>query len=153
MNLKYDDVPLFSFKGLCTIGKISHIIDGDTTYIILLDKESQPIKLDCRLVGIDTPEMRKTHEMAMKSRNRLLQLSTNCIIDIDDATDKNHINKLIDTTNTKLLFIECYGNDKYGRQLVKLFTDNEKKKCINEIMINEGYAHSYDGGKKEEWNH
>ncbi len=151
INLKFNDVPLFSFKGLNTVGKVSHIIDGDTLYLIMLDKEAQPIKLDCRLSGIDTPEMSKNYDIAIRARNRLLQLVTNCNIDINDTHDKNTMNKLIDNENTKIIFIECLGNDKYGRQLVKLFTDNEKQNCINDIMIKEGFAHTYDGGKKLEW--
>ncbi len=149
-DLKYEDVPIFSFSGLKTIGKLSHIIDGDTGYFILLNTEAEPIKLDCRLYGIDTPE-KKTPEIAIKARNRLLQLSTNCNISIDNTLTKNQINKILDNENTQILFIECFGNDKYGRQLVKLFLDNERTNCINDTMVSEGYAHRYDGGKKTEW--
>lgn len=149
--LTYEEVPFFSFAGLNTIGKIAHVIDGDTSHIIMLDKDGLPMKHDCRLYGIDTPETTKNPEIARRARNRLLQLATNCEIDLGDTHDKHAINQSIDMMNTKIIFIECLGNDKYGRQLVKLYLDEDKTQCINDIMIQEGFAHSYDGGKKQEW--
>ena len=150
-ELTYEDVPFFSFAGLKTWGKLAHIIDGDTAHFIMLDKEGTPMKLDCRLHGIDTPEMSKTPDLARKARNRLLQLATNCDVQLDDDHDKSEINNLIDLMNTKLLYIECFGNDKYGRQLVILYDDEGKSMCVNSLMIQEGFAHPYDGGKKLEW--
>lgn len=150
-ELTYNDVHFFSFAGLKTIGKVAHIIDGDTAHIILLDRQGEPIKLDCRLYGVDTPETTKTPTIARKARNRFLQLATNCHVDLDDDHDKLNVNKLLDTMNTQIIFIDCFGGDKYGRELVKLYIDEEKKECINDILITEGYARSYNGGKKESW--
>lgn len=144
--LTYKDVPLFSFDGLNTFGKVVHAIDGDTIHIILL-YNNNPIKLDCRLNNIDTPEMTKTPEIAKRARNRLLQLCTDCSIELEDMCDKKTINKYIEK-NKKIIKVECLGEDKYGRELVNIYDDEH---CINDILINEGYAHKYNGGKKETW--
>ena len=38
---------------------------------------------------------------------------------------------------------------KYGRMLGWLYKTEEDEMSINEIMVNKGYAWSYDGGTKE----
>jgi endonuclease YncB( thermonuclease family) len=48
--------------------------------------------------------------------------------------------------NKKLIHVECYKFDKYGRLLVVLFNNN---KSINDTLIKEGFAKKYDGGTKE----
>lgn len=146
--LTYKDVPLFSFDGLKTYGKVVHAIDGDTIHVIML-YNNNPIKLDCRLFNIDTPEMTKTPEIAKRARNRLLQLCTDCTIDLNDMCDKKTINKYIEN-NKKIITIDCLGEDKYGRELVNIYSDNGEL-SVNDILINEGYAHKYTGGKKETW--
>ena len=50
--------------------------------------------------------------------------------------------------NNKLIHIKCYDFDKYGRLLVNLFTDETYEQNVNQILISENYAKSYDGGKK-----
>ena len=46
--------------------------------------------------------------------------------------------------------IECFDFDKYGRLLVIVWNMVDEK-SINQIMLDEGYAKVYDGGKKEPW--
>jgi endonuclease YncB( thermonuclease family) len=46
--------------------------------------------------------------------------------------------------------IECSDFDKYGRLLIDI-TDNLNKK-ISEWLIENKYAFPYDGGKKKNWN-
>ena len=49
-----------------------------------------------------------------------------------------------------MIKIECFDFDKYGRLLVNVWNMVDEK-SINDIMIEEGYAKSYDGGKKTKW--
>ena len=86
VNIKCDDIELFSLNGLKTIGKIVDIYDGDTCKIVIIH-ENILKKFTCRLLGIDTPEIKpslqKTNREkeiidAHRCRNRLLQLLTNC---------------------------------------------------------------------------
>jgi len=48
----------------------------------------------------------------------------------------------------KLVFIKCNDFDKYGRLLVKIYETKEGDCSINEILVKEGLAKCYDGGKK-----
>ena len=149
-NITANDVPLFSLKGLNVICKLVKVIDGDTGhFILLLPQHEQPVKYVCRLNGIDTPEMSKTPEIAKKARNRFLQLTTSLNIDLHNMSDNKLINEIIHQ-NKKIIYAQCLGSDKYGRQLISLY-DNELQNNINNIMVNEGYARVYDGGYKEAW--
>jgi endonuclease YncB( thermonuclease family) len=39
-----------------------------------------------------------------------------------------------------------HGKEKYGRELVDIYDNNDT--CINDVMVNEGFAIKYNGGKK-----
>ena len=153
--IKNSDIPLMSLNGITTIGKVVEMYDGDTCKIVLMNNNRLE-KYNCRLLGLDTPEMKPplTKENrdveifnAHKCRNRLLQLITSCSCNIDSIINKKDCVKLIDT-NTKVIKVECYEFDKYGRLLVKLYSDNESVESVNQILVNENYAKSYDGGTK-----
>ncbi len=143
-SLTLTDVDLFTFQGLKSKAKVVKILDGDTVHV-LIEYNNKIIRLVCRLFGIDTPEMSKTPESAKRARNRLLQLCTNCNIDLNDMTDSKVLNNNIINANTLLIDIEFMGKEKYGRELVKLYISNQ---CINDILIKESYAYEYTGGKK-----
>jgi endonuclease YncB( thermonuclease family) len=144
-NLKYQDVPLFTFQGLACPAKIVKIIDGDTIHAIIEYNEKM-IRLVCRLHGIDTPEMKQTPIPAKKARNRLFELCSNCTINVSsDMMDTKILNGLLDN-NTKLVQLEFMGKEKYGRELVKIYL--ESGVCVNDIMIEENHAYAYNGGKK-----
>lgn len=154
-TIKNSDIPLMSLIGITTIGKVVEMYDGDTCKIVLMNNNKLE-KYNCRLLGLDTPEMKPplTKENrdveifnAHKCRNRLLQLITSCSCNIDSIINKKDCVKLIDT-NTKVIKVECYEFDKYGRLLVKLYPDNESVESVNQILVNENYAKSYDGGTK-----
>lgn len=147
-----DSVPEFSLKGLTTKGKIVGVYDGDTCDINLIYKE-EVLRFNCRLFGIDAPEMRplKTKigrdeeiKCAIKCRDRLIQLATNCVCACSTGDSKLQVKELL-RTNTKIVDIKCYEFDKYGRLLVEIIDDG----CIcNDILISEGLAKKYDGGAK-----
>jgi endonuclease YncB( thermonuclease family) len=48
----------------------------------------------------------------------------------------------------KIVEITCQDFDKYGRLLVVVNYNNIN---INDLMITEGFAKSYAGGTKDEW--
>jgi endonuclease YncB( thermonuclease family) len=153
-NINGDDVELFSLNGQTILGKVVEIYDGDTCKIILAINNNLQ-KFNCRLLGLDTPEMkppinkpnRETEILnAHKCRNRLIQLTTSCDCQIDSILKKTEVNTLL--KSNKLIFtVKCHEFDKYGRLLVELI-DNNIEKTVNQILINEGYAKSYDGGTK-----
>lgn len=156
-TLKNDDMKEYTLDGVKTWGKVVDMYDGDTCRIILVHN-GELQKFTCRLVGVDTPEMKpllnKEHRdqeilNAHKCRNRLLQLVTNCqILALDTVMKKPECKKLLDI-NTKLIMVKCGEFDKYGRLLVTLFPGEHDQVSANQILISENYAKSYDGGKKE----
>jgi SNF2 family DNA or RNA helicase len=114
-------------------------------------------KFDCRLLGLDTPEMKPSltkinRELeisnAYKSRNRLIQLSTTCTIDIDSTMKKQDCKKMLDS-NTKIITVLCHEFDKYGRLLVSLYNNENDVISYNDILISEGFAKKYDGKHKD----
>ena len=150
------DVGEFSLKGVECPGKIVDIYDGDTCKIILLN-DGKYMKFNCRLFGIDTPEMKPSASKpnredeiaaAKKCRNRFIQLGTNCKLSIDTLDTKSTLLKQMLNDNTKVVKISCGTFDKYGRLLVKVF-DSETNECVNDVLVKEGFAKTYYGGTKE----
>ena len=88
--------------------------------------------------GYDSPEMKpllnepdrdEIKKNAIKAKNRFIELV-------------GGINSIV--------WVECGKFDKYGRLLLVVYPKNSTK-CItvNEIMIQEGFGYSYDGGTKK----
>ena len=121
-------VKKFSLKDLKTQAKVVSVYDGDTITLVF-EFANQYYKWNCRLDGIDTPEMKsKNNEekaLAIKARDYLREQILGKIVDI-----------------------ECGDFDKYGRLLIKLIYENQ---CMNELMISQGHAKAYFGGTKESW--
>ena len=148
-TLGLKDVPQYTLEGKQFIGKVVDVYDGDTCKIIFL-QDGNFIRYTCRLLGIDTPEMKSKTDNAYKARNRLIQLATNIPIELDNKGSHPATTKLVQG-NTKLVRVNCYEFDKYGRLLVKIYdcTDTDCITDINNILVTEKLANNYDGGHKE----
>lgn len=154
-NINTDDIELFSLNGQILLGKIVEMYDGDTCKIVLaLNNNLQ--KFNCRLLGLDTPEMKPPNDKpnrdieilnAHKCRNRLLQLTTSCSCQVDSILKKSELKTLL-KLNKKIIIVKCNEFDKYGRLLVELVSD-ETNKTVNQILVEEKYAKAYDGGTKD----
>ena len=152
-----DNVKKFSLCDKMFISKCISIYDGDSaTFCIVL--HNQIYKFNMRLSGIDTPEMRplKTKpnrdlekKASIISRNKLLQLVTDQNINLHTAYSKREIKNILNI-NKKLLYIKCGKFDKYGRCLVKLYNTKDHIKSFNNILVENGYAYKYYGGKKKD---
>ena len=107
--------------------EVDRIVDGDTLDCIIdLGYSVKLHKQRVRLVGIDTPESR-TRDLAEKklglaAKQRLKELCGERII------------------------LKSHGKGKYGRILGEIFTEDGKDIC--KILIKEGHAVEYWGGKK-----
>lgn len=119
-----------------TYGKVVKVYDGDTITIAakLPYPESPVYRIAVRLNGIDTPEIKgqtqKEKDLAKHIRNTLH----------DKIFDK-----IVELKNT--------SSEKYGRLLADVYLDGI---CINEWLIDQGFAVKYNGGTKErpeEWTH
>jgi len=107
------------------------VYDGDTITVMLDLGMNITRKASCRLVGIDTPEIRTKvageKEAAYKARDRVREL-----------------------VHDKQITIHSIAKpDKYGRLLVKVWTDDGQ--CVNDLLLAENHAVPYDGGSKISW--
>ena len=116
--------------------KLDRIIDGDTidAYIDLGFDIS--VKKRIRFKGINTPESR-TRDLEEKARG---------------LAAKDRLKAILE--GTKTIQLNSHGVGKYGRCLGELHIDFlDGKDCltlvnVNELLIKEGHAVEYDGGKR-----
>ena len=169
----------FSLKGKEFYCKVVNVYDADTCRAVFF-LNGDLVKYTIRLKGVDSPEIRPPSSdkyrhfqitAAKQSRNRLIQLCTDCELKIESELSKSKIQKLIND-NKKIIKIKCEEFDKYGRLLASLYTDidrysvgeiNEepvnKEKVpnklfnINHKLIDEDFAYEYDGGTKKKFNY
>lgn len=127
-----NDAPDFCkcMEGKTIQGKVVSVYDGDTVKVIFPLNDTL-YKWNCRLIGIDTPEIR-----------------TRC------SVEKQYGYKVRDCLRSKILNkvinVICGDLDKYGRLLVTLQCVDEE--CsVNQWLIDNDYAFSYDGGTKRSW--
>ena len=120
-------------KGKLIEGKVISVYDGDTVKA-LFPLNGVMYKWNCRLIGVDTPEIR--------TRNKLEKEYGYYVRD-------ELRNKILDN----IVMFECSDLDKYGRLLVRIICNygEEEEYYIDEWLINNGYAFSYDGGTKSCW--
>ena len=120
--------------------KITRVVDGDTVDAELDLGFNIIYKERIRLMGIDTPESRTRNKvekkLGLKSKARLKELIS------------EHKGNIILRTSQE-------GKGKFGRILGSLVVaDNGVEVNLNDILIAEGHAREYFGGKKDrlgEW--
>lgn len=134
----YDDVDLFHLNGLECVCKVVRVYDADTVHCVFFIN-GKAFKFKVRLARIDTAE-----KTALDPAEQLW--STKAI---------SRLNELIDG---KLMWLKCFKWDKYGRLLGELFPlieiegKNVKGKIsINQMLLDENLAYSYDGGERREF--
>jgi micrococcal nuclease len=116
--------------------KLDRVIDGDTidAYIDLGFDVS--VKKRIRFMGINTPESR-TRDLEEKARG---------------LAAKDRLKNLLE--GTKTIQLKSHGVGKYGRCLGELNIDIVDGKegvtmtNVNELLIKEGHAVEYHGGKR-----
>jgi len=146
INLKNNDVEEFSLKDKEFIGKIVDVYDGDTCKIIFF-LDNKLVKFNCRLYGINAPEIKPLKTMEKReeeivnakiARNKLISLCCNC----DNVTSDNY--KEIIENNSTLIKIKCRDWDKYGRLLVDIMNYNcETNECFNNVLLEGGFVKKY----------
>lgn len=156
----------FTLKGKEFYCKVVNVYDADTCKVVFF-LNNDLVKYTIRLKGIDCPEIKPPLKdkyrhyqitAAKQSKNRLIQLCTDCELDVESELTNSKIQKLINE-NKKIIKIKCEEFDKYGRLLANLYTDIDKNKQITELfnindkLIEEGFAYKYDGGTKKTFNY
>jgi micrococcal nuclease len=122
------NTPDFSFDGDTIVAKVLSVYDGDTIKVAF-PLEGKMFRWNCRLSGVDTPELRtknlKEKEFGYEVRDALRE-------------------KILD----RMVTLKCGEFDKYGRLLVEVIIDDES---VNTWLISNNYAFAYDGGTKRVW--
>jgi endonuclease YncB( thermonuclease family) len=131
-----NDAPMFSdcVNGTTVTARVVSVYDGDTIKVVFPLNDIF-YKWNCRLMGVDTPEVR--------TRNTL---------------EKEHgyfvRDRLKEKINDKIVSLKCEDLDKYGRLLITVMCENDNKvmDCnVNQWLIDSDYAFAYDGGTKRSW--
>lgn len=118
----------FSLKGHVTDAKIVKVYDGDTVHAVFRYFGAF-YKWRCRIAHVDTPEMRSDNAQERQKANM--------------ARDK-----LAEKLLNKVVRLECFEFDKYGRVLVEIDMPNETGIKVHDWLIANGYAKRYEGGSK-----
>ena len=157
-DLTYDTVENFSLGTKKQKAKVLDIYDADTIKIAVLIND-KPAKFTFRLSDIVTCERNAKgadrnrvgleRTVAYRARARLLYLITK--LDTFKDGTKTYSNQDVRNAcskNTNLIDVESSGFDKYGRVLGEAYVDGL---CLNELLLQEGYAKEYAGGRRETW--
>ena len=113
------------------------VLDGDTIDVTIDLGFDLYKKERVRVAGVDTPEKR-TRNLEEKALGI-------------DATNwlKKELEDVLAGDDELIVRTELHGGvGKYGRLLGWLYVGDEEL-SLNEQMITQGYAHAYDGGKKD----
>ena len=158
-QLTYDTVDNFTLGTAKRLAKVLDVYDADTIKIAILIGDTPAKFITMRLTGIVTPERNAKGDRnrvglertcAYRARARLLFLLTKQASFADGKkTYSNQDVRDACSKSTRLIQIEPNGFDKYGRVLGRAYLDDEQ--CINEVLLAEGYAKEYDGGRREIW--
>ena len=117
--------------------KINRVVDGDTIDVTIDLGFDLYKKERVRVAGVDTPEKRTKNleekELGIDATNWL----------------KKELQDVLDGDDELIVRTELHGGvGKYGRLLGWLYVGDEAV-SLNEQMIEQGYAHAYDGGTKD----
>ena len=116
---------------------MDRVLDGDTIDVTIDLGFDLYKKERVRVAGVDTPEKR-TRNLEEKELGI-------------DATNwlKKELEDVLAGDDELIVRTELHGGvGKYGRLLGWLYVGDEEL-SLNEQMINQGYAHAYDGGTKD----
>ena len=137
-----ENTKLFEFPRKVLKCKVVRVYDGDTIWVVINFKGTF-IKLKCRMLGYDSPEMKP--RLNIKNRVNIINKA---------VAARDYLKSLIEN---KIVDIQLSGFDKYGRVLSTVYIidpDSNKIMCknklnINDLMVRNGYGYSYMGGTKK----
>lgn len=122
-----------ALERFCYSAQLVKVIDGDTIDLMIDLGFNIHNRIRVRLYGVDTPESRTTNTVEKAAGLKAKEFT-------HDWMEANP-NVVIQTLKDK--------NEKYGRILANIYTDDNKTKCLNEELVSGGWAKAYFGDKKE----
>ena len=114
--------------------KLVRVVDGDTCDAMIDLGFDTWVKKRIRFVNVDTWESR-TRDLEEKKKGLEAKAYTLEMLSRNDGKFK----------------VKSHGVGKYGRLLGEIFIEGEEK-SLNELLIENGHAYEYDGGKKKVFN-
>jgi len=125
--ISYDECRVF--RPVMEEAKCVRVYDGDTIHLgTLLPHPYGPTRFCCRLLGVDTPELRSTDRAEKTLAREAREIVKSIILH-------------------KVVRVRVSGHDKYGRLLVRISTDDCED--LSRHLIEEKVAVSYDGGARK----
>ena len=115
--------------------KLQRVVDGDTCDALIDLGFDTWVKKRIRFKGVDTWECR-TRDLDEKKKGLAAKAFT-----------KN----LLENSDDGKFALRSHGVGKYGRVLGELFVKGEEK-SVNDLLLENGHAYEYEGGKKKVFN-
>jgi endonuclease YncB( thermonuclease family) len=144
------NTPLYSFENKSMWARVLSVHDGDTITCAIESFPGAFFRYNVRLDGIDTSEMTSKDERAKsfaeQARNRLIAYLTRETVQPKGHCVRSSVVNMF-SSDVYLVYLTCSKMDKYGRVLAKV-TVHPKEESANDMLLREGYATQYDGGKK-----
>ena len=112
--------------------KLVRVVDGDTCDAMIELGFDTWVKKRIRFKGVDTWESR-TRDLEEKAKG---------------LEAKAFTKDLLENSDDGKFSIISYGLGKYGRVLGELFVKGHEQ-SVNDLLIENGHAYEYEGGKKK----
>ena len=112
--------------------KLDRVVDGDTCDALIDLGFDTWVKKRIRFKGVDTWECR-TRDKDEK---------------VKGLAAKAFTKDLLENSDEGKFVLKSYGVGKYGRVLADLFVKGNDK-SINQLLLENGHAYEYEGGKKK----
>jgi micrococcal nuclease len=117
--------------------RITKIVDGDGLFVVDMFGKNET---EIRFLGIDAPEVRRSKKL--KQDERETHLPGELLLELGQASKQYLSSIALVGTSITLVMEKQHSFDLYGRTLSYVLLPDGS--CLNEIMINEGYAKPYD---------
>ena len=112
--------------------KLVRVVDGDTADAMIDLGFKTWVKARIRFMGVDAWESRtRTKEEKVKG-----------------LAAKAYVKDLLENSDDGKFSIISHGVGKYGRVLGELFVKGHEQ-SVNDLLIENGHAYEYEGGKKK----
>ena len=115
--------------------KLDRVVDGDTCDALIDLGFNTWVKKRIRFKGVDTWECR-TRDLEEKKKGLAAKAFTK---------------DLLENSDDGKFALRSHGVGKYGRVLGELFVKGEEK-SVNDLLLENGHAYEYEGGKKKVFN-
>ena len=112
--------------------KLVRVVDGDTADAMIDLGFDVWVKSRIRFYGVDTWESR-TRNLEEKKKG---------------LAAKAYVKDLLENSDEGKFLLKSHGVGKYGRVLGELFVKGNEQ-SVNQLLIENGHAYEYEGGKKK----